>query len=70
MMDSVKESTSILGKTTTTIKFDGTAEEAVTVLNAAKDRDIAKKAKDKAVAAKDKAIKEKNDAIKAKELAE
>ena len=70
MIDSIKESTSILGKTTTTIKYDGTAEEAITVLNAAKDRDKAKKAKDKAVTDKAAAIKERDEALTAKEAAE
>jgi chromosome segregation ATPase len=42
----------------------------MTVFNAAKDRDNAKKAKDKAVADKEKAAKEKNEAVKAKGLAE
>jgi hypothetical protein len=69
MTDSIKENT-LFGKTSVTIKFDGTAEEAMTVLNAAKDRDNARKAKDKAVTDKKKAVKEKDEAVKARELAE
>ena len=60
MTDGIKETT-LFGKTTTTIKFDGTAEQAMTVLNAAKDRDNAKKAKDKAIADKETAVKELRD---------
>ena len=70
MVDSVKESTSILGKTTTTIKYDGKAKDVMAVLNAAKDRDKAKKARDNAIADKNSAVKEKDEAITAKELAE
>jgi hypothetical protein len=69
MIDGIKEST-LFGKTTTTIKFDGTAEQAMSVLNAAKDRDNAKKAKDKAVSEKNSAVKERDEAITAKNLAE
>ena len=66
-MDNIKEN-KIFGKTT--IKFDGTKEEAIAVLNAAKDRDSAKKSMDKAIAEKDTAIKERKEAIKAKNTAE
>jgi hypothetical protein len=69
MADGVKENT-LFGKTTVTIKIDGTAEEAITVINAAKDRDNAKKIKDKAVADREKAFKERDEAVRARELAE
>ncbi len=69
MADGIKETT-LFGKTTVTIKFDGTAEQAMTVLNAAKERDNARKVKDRALADKEKAVKEKDDAVKAKKQAE
>ncbi len=69
MADGIKETT-LFGKTSATIKFDGTAKDAMAVINAAKDRDNARKVKDKAVADKEKAVAEKDEAVKAKELAE
>ena len=68
---------SLFGKTKTTITYEGTAEEVMTVLKAAqqsaKDRTNAKKFKaerDTAITEKDNATAERDTAIRAKELAE
>lgn len=69
LIDGTQEK-NLFGKTKTTITFEGTAEEAMTVLKAAqqsaKDRANAKNFK----AERDSAVSERDDAVKARELAE
>ena len=68
MAEGMTESKNLFtGKITTTIKFEGTKEEAMTVINAAKDRDRMRLVRDKAVSecteavsARDKAVSERN----------
>jgi len=69
LIDGVQEKT-FFGKTKTTINFDGTAEEVMTVLKAAQQSDKNRLNAIKFKGERDTANKERDAAVKAKELAE
>ena len=71
MIDGMKESKHLVtGKVRTVITFDGTGEEAMTVLNAAKDRDKMRRRRITAVKERDESITERDCAVEAKTIAE